>query len=263
MESITVRANAKINKYLDIVGKRPDGYHSIVTEMQEIDLHDIVTVKLTDDVSGILITCDNPDLPTCERNIAYKAAELFPLKTGVEISIQKRIPVMAGLGGSSTDGAAALIALNKLHGDMFTRDELLAMGSQLGADVPFCLVGGRAKCTGIGDEIESLPDLDKEYYVIIQPDFCCNTRRAYRLYRPKIERVSCNIFHDLYNLSRDYRVDQVCEDLLQAGAAAATLTGSGSAVFSTFPDSESAESVYRKLEYPYKTIASNVRRNGI
>jgi len=271
MNSITLPANAKLNLFLDIAGKRDDGYHDIITEMQEIDLCDTVTVKLTK--SGIRVTCDNPAIPTDRRNIAYRAAELFMRESnlddgswGVKIHIKKRIPVMAGLGGSSTDGAAVLKALHSLwlmDDGVFGSCDLLKMGAKLGADVPFCLVGGRAECRGIGDIITPLPDLEPQFYAIIQPDFCCNTKKAYELYsqrRGDLQGDERNVFMELYN---DERINNACSELLQAGAQSASMTGSGSAVFGVFRDRKSAEAALKKLDYPFKQVACNIRRSGV
>jgi 4-diphosphocytidyl-2-C-methyl-D-erythritol kinase len=255
MNSVTLPARAKLNLYLDIVGKRDDGYHNIVTEMQEIDLADTVTVTLKE--TGIRVTCDNPALPTDNRNIAYRAAELF--HTGSEIHIEKRIPVMAGLGGSSADGAAVLKGLNQLH-KRFTEIELLKIGARLGADVPFCLTGGRAKCEGIGDIITPLPDLPGQFYLIVRSDFCCDTKFAYSLYKPDIKRTKPNIFQDLY---KDERIERICDELLRLGARTASMTGSGSAVFGVFGSYEQAESALNNVNYPFKIITNNTRRNTV
>jgi 4-diphosphocytidyl-2-C-methyl-D-erythritol kinase len=260
--TLTIKAHAKLNIYLDIVGKRADGYHNIVTEMQEISLHDTVTVtRLSENPRlfgspKISVTCSDPRIPTDERNIAYRAAEAFIEFSGMtgldgaEIHIEKRIPVMAGLGGSSTNGAAVLRAMNSLSG-VFSEGALHRIGADLGADVPFHLVGGRAKCEGIGDIITPLPDLPPQWYVIIQPDFVCDTKSAYALYNSEIKQNHRNVFMDLYN---DERLNRICDDL------SATLTGSGSAVFMTFDNETSAKSAFEKLDFPFKTIATNIRR---
>jgi 4-diphosphocytidyl-2-C-methyl-D-erythritol kinase len=245
MSLITLNANAKLNLTLDITGKRPDGYHNIVTEMQEISLHDTVTVTRLSGSQNISVTCNDPQIPTDERNIAYRAAKL--MNCGAKIHIEKRIPVMAGLGGSSTNGAAVLKALSELTGQPIPE-----ACAKLGADVPFHLIGRRAKCEGIGDIITPLPDLPPQWYVIVQPDFVCDTKSAYALYKPGIIRTKSNIFQDLYN---NEQLNVICS------RHNARLTGSGSAVFITFDDEKSAESMYKELDYPFKTIATNIRRN--
>ena len=157
----TVRARAKINLTLDVTGRREDGYHTVEMVMQSIALHDTVrvtTIHGEKKPRGIVLSCSLPFLPTDERNLAYRAAELFYKETGAlletcEIHIEKRIPVAAGLAGGSTDAAAVLRALNALHTAGLTDDELCEMGLKLGADVPFCLRGGTMLAQGIGDTI--------------------------------------------------------------------------------------------------------------
>ncbi|MCL2072150.1 MAG: 4-(cytidine 5'-diphospho)-2-C-methyl-D-erythritol kinase [Oscillospiraceae bacterium] len=262
MNPLTIQANAKLNLCLDIVGKRDDGYHNIVSVMQEIDLADIVYVRITD-ARDIQVSCDNPAIPVNGRNVAYRAAERFlrecRIRRGVQIHIQKRIPVMSGLGGSSTDGAAVLKALNSLCGEILCDDELIKMGAELGADVPFCIVGGRARCSGIGEIIKPLPDSPSQFYVIVRPDFCCCTKSAFGLYNDGFKRGSkANIFEELYN---DERINRIRDELIAAGAKTASLTGSGSAVFGVFDDYKSAASAkaaFDLSDYPFKYIAKNV-----
>ena len=261
MKSITLNANAKLNIFLDITGKREDGYHDIFTEMQEIDLGDVVTIESTESQTGISIDCNNSAIPNDERNVAYRAAELFMRELGVDLGVRitiiKKIPVMAGLGGSSTDGAAVLKGLNLICGGVFTERELLKLGGRLGADVPFCIVGGRAECRGIGDVITKLPDLKSLFYAIVKPDFGCDTRNAYSLYSPGIKRILPNLFQQLHN---DERINRICDKLISAGAKFASMSGSGSAVFGIFDDLKSAESALESFEMPFKIIAQNVKK---
>lgn len=285
-----VNAYAKINRYLNITGKREDGYHDIITEMQEIDIADTVTVHITD-CGNIRVSCDNPLIPSDNRNIAYRAAELFRQKIagligerserlfGVNVDIQKRIPLMAGLGGSSTDGAAVLKVLSSLcesneyglRGISFSKDELMKMGAELGSDVPFFLVGGRAECTGTGVLVTPLPDLPPQYYAIIQPDFYCDTKAAYELFDKSMQisdDKSGNVFQRLYRLYyKDERIERICSFLMRNGAEYASMSGSGSAVYGIFSDEESAKyalAVFEKEEPFYKRyLAKNVIRGGV
>jgi 4-diphosphocytidyl-2-C-methyl-D-erythritol kinase len=265
MRSLTLAANAKLNLSLDIAGKREDGYHNIVSEMQEIDLADIVTVRISDSphvAAKIRIICDDPRIPDGRRNIANRAAEAFVRETGLhlvaKVQIEKKIPLMAGLGGSSTDGAAVLKALNRLNGDLLSESELVRIGAGLGADVPFAIVGGRAKAEGIGEILTKLEDLPEQFYVIVQPDFYCDTRQAYTLYseNPVSRGDYANVFQKLY---ADPRIERICSELLNLGASAASMTGSGSAVFGVFGDSAAAKSALESLQYPFKCVARNVR----
>ncbi|MCL2755296.1 MAG: 4-(cytidine 5'-diphospho)-2-C-methyl-D-erythritol kinase [Oscillospiraceae bacterium] len=262
-----IRAGAKLNLTLDIVSKREDGYHNIASEMQEIDLADDVSVTLTPR-AGIRIECDNPKIPTGIKNVAFRAAKLFLEETGlyvgVKIVIRKRIPLMGGLGGSSTNGAAVLKALNHMQeefqGKCYDDDTLRGFAARLGADAAFSLVGGRAKCEGIGDIITPLPDLPPQFYTIIQPNFCLDTREGYALYdrNPNIERKSANVFQDVYN---DPRINAICDRLTAHGAKSAVMTGSGSAVFGVFESADAAQSateLFPKDDFPFRCVAQSV-----
>lgn len=184
----TVRARAKINLTLDVTGRREDGYHTVEMVMQSIALHDTVrvtTIHGEKKPRGIVLSCSLPFLPTDERNLAYRAAELFYKETGAlletcEIHIEKRIPVAAGLAGGSTDAAAVLRALNALHTAGLTDDELCEMGLKLGADVPFCLRGGTMLAQGIGEELSLLPDMPHCWVVLCKPPFAVPTKEVYQ-----------------------------------------------------------------------------------
>ena len=257
MKSVNVKARAKLNTFLDILGKRPDGYHEVLTAMCAIDLADDVTVSI-EDGDGIDVTCSDP---TITENTAYKAAELFLRKAGIRkrisIDIVKRIPVMAGLGGSSADAAAVLHALNALAGEPFRLEQLLELGAEVGADVPFCVHGGHALCTGTGATVsEVLPPLDCAF-VIVKPEFGCCTKTAYTQYGikpiPKTEfRYYYNVFEKLHN---NPEICRIKADLMNAGATASCLTGSGSAVYGVFGDREAAQKAFRALTYKEKYIA--------
>ena len=152
---ISEKAYAKINLFLDVVGKRADGFHEIKSVMQSVSLFDEVDVSVERaDYSCITIKVENSDIPADERNLAYLAAEAFLDKTGisaaVDITLRKYIPDRAGLGGGSSDAAAVLRALNMAFGDPLSKNELIALAEALGSDVPFCLVGGTRLCEGKG-----------------------------------------------------------------------------------------------------------------
>lgn len=282
-DKIAVPAYAKVNLFLDIVGVLPNGYHSLNNIMQQIDLHDTVTVSFkANDENTIEISCDNPDIPCDERNIAYKAAELFmktaDIKGKIFVQIEKHIPVMAGLGGSSTDGAAVLKALNTIHNGIFTRSQLEETGAKLGADVPFCLRGGSAVCKGIGEKMTDIQSLEHCSLVVVKPDFSCNTGEAYKLYDKKptksvgeptetvraMERGNLravgnklyNVFETLYG---DPRIEKIKSELLSLGACGAALSGSGSAVFGIFEDEKTAVNAVGKLSYPFVKVCGIIR----
>lgn len=273
-EAISLAANAKINLYLDITGRRSDGYHLLETVMQSVDLSDIVTVSLAK--SGISAFCTNPDIPQNEKNICHKAAKLFFERTGsaqgAEIRIDKRIPDGAGLGGGSADAAAVLSALNTLSGLPLQSDELSELAAAVGADVPFCLVGGTRVCKGIGDEVEPAKPLPKRFYLIVKPNFRCPTAEAYAKYdsspiAPKNGlEAFCNAgsrYHEkLYNIFehiyRDERIFALKNALAETGALGSSLTGSGSAVFGVYETRERAMSAAKAFPSQFTAVASPV-----
>jgi 4-diphosphocytidyl-2-C-methyl-D-erythritol kinase len=249
----SVKAYAKLNLFLDILGKREDGYHEILTTMCMIDLADDVqiTVSEGEGISGV-----------DSDNTAYKAAKLFNAKKHINIKITKKIPVMAGLGGSSADAAAVLRALNALFEEPFTLDELMQMGAEIGSDVPFLIHGGHALCKGTGTEIAEILPLPDCFFVIVKPDFECSTKEAYALFGanppPKTQRQEgkiYNIFEYLYN---NPEIERIKQQLLSLGGKNAGLTGSGSAVFGVFESFENAEKAYKCLDYDVKFIARPV-----
>lgn len=270
--SLTVKAYAKINLWLDITGKRSDGYHTLNTVMRRIDLCDEVTVE-TNGSGEVSVSCDVQNIPSNEQNIAYKAAKAFFMRTGknmgANIHIVKRIPTEAGLGGSSADGAAVLCALNELCGHPFTVPELCGIGASLGADIPFCIAGGTARCTGIGDIIEPVPCSDFAV-LVVKPEFSCNTAEAYRKYdsspipeRPGFDAFCASLISarsqfpfNMYNVFEklycDEKIERIKTDLLDAGAEGACMSGSGSAVFGIFDSMEEARKAEEMLGYGTK-----------
>ncbi len=273
----TIKAYAKINLFLDITGRLENGYHTLNTVMQQVDLYDVVTVEISEG-NDIIIECSNPDVPCNEKNIAYKAATAFmnQIKKSAEIhiSIQKNIPLEAGMGGSSTDGAAVLKALNELYGNPLTIEELCNIGEKLGADVPFCIVGGTAVCKGIGEIITPIKS-NKDYVIaLVKPDFSCNTATAYGIYdkklipeNPKFKEfvdslsyktdkwagMMYNVFEALYD---DNRIAEITSYFKNNGADGSILTGSGSAVFALFRNKENAESALSIIDAPFKKIVN-------
>ncbi|MFH1709750.1 MAG: 4-(cytidine 5'-diphospho)-2-C-methyl-D-erythritol kinase [bacterium] len=179
--AIKLRAYAKLNLTLNITGKRPDGYHEIDSVMQSISLHDEIDMKTAD--SGIKVKCS---IPGIEDNIVQKAAELLfaeaKIKGGVHIQIKKNIPLSAGLGGGSADAAATLIGLNKLFNLNLHRDRLLEIAAKIGSDVPFCLVGGTARCTGRGEKMERINPQTGSVFLLAIPKIEVSTKIVYDKY---------------------------------------------------------------------------------
>lgn len=271
-------ANAKVNLYLDITGIRADGYHLLETVMQSVDLCDVVTVSLGGE--GIRVECSNPEIPSGEGNICHKAAERFARALGkplsVGIRVEKRIPHGAGMGGGSADAAAVITALNAMCGNPLDDEDLLRLGAEVGADVPFCLRGGTKVCRGIGDEMTEIEPFPERVFLVVKPDFACDTRGGYARYDkapiPKCGKMSefvksgerfpkmmYNAFQTLYN---DEQINGIAQRLNDSGAEGAILTGSGSAVFGVFPSEQSARAAAR--EFPkYFTAVCRPAQKGI
>ena len=248
---------AKINWFLRILGKRPDGYHEVVTVLQTISLHDELTIQLSED-GPITLTCDDPSIPTDRDNLILKAVDLFQDHFGAAIELQKRIPALAGLGGASSNAAVTLLAINKLRKSADI--EKFKPGS-LGADVPFFLHGGRCAATGTGTDLTPLPDGPKQYLIVITPNAKVSTAHAYAslnaasLTTSNSASILSSSLADLnsadsrqWPLRNDFErvifeiepeIERAKLALLEAGAWGALLAGSGSSVFGVF-DNEAA-----------------------
>ncbi|MCC5639707.1 4-(cytidine 5'-diphospho)-2-C-methyl-D-erythritol kinase [Nostoc sp. CHAB 5844] len=190
MRSYSLIAPAKINLYLEIIGDRPDGYHELVMILQSIDLADKIHVRAISDAT-IRIHCNHPQVPTDKTNLIYRAAELmakqFPEAAakygGVEITLEKNIPVAAGLAGGSTNAAAVLVGIDLLWNLGLTQTEIEELGASLGSDIPFCVAGGTAIATGRGEQLAPLPSLDHIYIVLAKyRSLEVSTAWAYKTY---------------------------------------------------------------------------------
>ena len=247
--------------------------------MQQIDLYDNITIE-TLDGDGIFIECDNPSVPCNEKNIAYKAAAAFMkevnIKADIHIKIEKHIPLEAGMGGSSTDGAAVLTGLNQIYNNLFSTEKLCEIGAKLGADVPFCITGGTAVCKGIG-EIITPADCRKDYtFLVVKPDFSCSTPTAYKAYDENpvpgntdfdkfVTSLTLgadmwagkmyNVFEKLYN---NPEIAEITDIMRKNGAVGSILTGSGSAVFGVFTDNEKAVKALENIDLPFKIIVNPI-----
>ena len=177
-----MHAYAKINLYLDVTAKREDGYHDILSIMQAVDLHDVVRVSVKQQEPGRISLCCGAGLPCDERNLAYRAAMVYfgnEVPCGIEIHVQKNIPMQAGLAGGSADCAAVLRLLNR-HFAKYSESELLALGASLGADVPFCLTGGTQITRGIGELMQPCAPMPDCFLVIARGGEGVSTPQAYR-----------------------------------------------------------------------------------
>ena len=272
----TVQARAKINLTLDVTGRREDGYHTVKMVMQSVTLHDTVKVTVTHGERkprGILLTCNLPYLPVDDRNLAYRAAELFYKETGTlletcEIHIEKRIPVAAGLAGGSTDAAAVLRALAALHAVGLTDDELCAMGLKLGADVPYCLRGGTMLAEGIGEELTALAPMPHCWVVLCKPPFAVSTKEVYQAIdavdikkRPDtvgmvkaleksdfagVCRRLSNVMEEVTAAKRR-QIGEIKAFLTENGADGTLMSGSGPTVYGLFLDEGRAKTAAKML----------------
>lgn len=193
---LRVQAHAKVNLYLDVIGKRPDGYHEIETIFHSIGLHDDIYLRRRTD-RRITVHCKHPHVPSDPRNLAYQAAKLLlddnPELNGADIRIQKRIPVAAGLGGGSADAAAVLCGMNVLFDLDLTQTDLMKFGGRLGADVPFCILGGAALGRGIGEILTPLPPLDEAWILLANPGFAVSTAWVYQQINLSLTRPKKNV----------------------------------------------------------------------
>lgn len=274
--TVRIQAYAKINLHLDVVGLREDGFHNVVTVLHSLSLCDIVDVELSDG-GDIVIECDKVGVPLDEKNIAHKAAKLFfdslGRRSGVVIRIKKNIPMAAGLAGGSADGAAVLIGLNKLFEEPFSSNELCEIGARLGADVPFCILCGCAYSEGRGDLPQSLPTLSRDMiFVVACGGEGVSTPRAYAMlddaynsfadYRPEsvdniIGAIGRNDFDalagSLFNIfeapisNEREAVGEIKRIMLDCGARAAMMSGSGPSVFGMFEKMTDAEAAVRAI----------------
>jgi len=271
MKELQLRASAKINLSLKILGLREDRFHEIDSVMQSISLSDAVILSERD--SGIMVDCDDPAVPGGEKNLAYKAArsflELSKVKKGVGISIKKTIPVAAGLAGGSADAAAVLIGLDTLFGANLSKVQLSSIGAEIGSDVPFCLVGGRCRVRGRGELVEQMPVIPVMHFVVVVPEVEISTKWAYEEYdrwsmrtRGTIKSVksgetfSETVHNDLEEaISSKYpQVSKVKRALLNAGATVASMSGSGPSVFGMAPDGKTADGIAAKMKNSYEKV---------
>jgi 4-diphosphocytidyl-2-C-methyl-D-erythritol kinase len=271
MKPFVVKAYAKLNLALDLVGRREDGYHLLRMVNQSVSLADRLTVLPSD---MLLVGCDDVDLPDGSENIAYRAAEHFyeivPEAPKIQIQIEKHIPHEAGLGGGSTDAAAVLQILNQISGKPFSEKALLALGEKIGADVPFCIRGGTALVEGIGEQIIPLNEMPDCKIVLCKPKIGVETKAAFEMSDRLPSLLACysenvkqavkegdliklsaslgNFFEDILKLPEILKLKAA---FLKMGALGAAMTGSGSAVFGIFDDAVLAQKCVDSLKKQY------------
>lgn len=271
-EKLTLKAPAKINLGLDVLGRRDNGYHDVRMVMQSIGLYDDVTIEKVEE-PGICLEINLDFLPTDERNIAYKAAKLlmdeFAISTGVKIKLEKHIPVAAGMAGGSTNAAAVLEGMNTLFSLGLTQKELMERGVKLGADVPYCIMKGTALAEGIGEILSPLPPLPECHILIAKPDISVSTKEVYEeldskeipehpeidgilegLKEANLEKIVSAMGNVLERVTvQKYPViDEIKQVMKKAGAMNAMMSGSGPTVFGIFKDRETAELAQQEIQ---------------
>ena len=273
MEQIIKKAKAKINLGLDVIRRREDGYHEVKMIMQSVDIMDILTFTKTQTHRIKIIAGDSAvveHIPTDDRNLIYKAAKLllekFPEKiTGVEIHLEKNIPVAAGMAGGSTDAAATFTAMNELFELELSVEELMRLGVKIGADVPYCIMGGTALSEGIGEILSPVCTPPFCYLVIVKPDLNVSTKYVYEnlklsedIKHPDIDALLEAIREgNLHTMAKRMEniletvtavkypvIEEIKEMLCRQGALNALMSGSGPTVFGIFENEGDAKKAY-------------------
>ena len=291
MNQVELRALAKINLGLDVLGRRENGYHDVRMVMQSIYLYDEVKIEKMS-IPGVEVATNLDYLPTGGDNIAYKAAKLlrdeFRISDGVKITLNKHIPVAAGLAGGSSNAAAVLFGMNRMFRLGLSQKSLMDRGLKLGADVPYCIMRGTVLAEGIGEELKPLPDMPKCTVLIAKPPVSVSTKAVYEALdskeitaHPDIDAIIKGLEqHDLRkiagamgNVLEDVTIPmhpviaRIKQEMIEAGALGAMMSGSGPTVFGLFTSRSSAREAQKRIREKaltrqvYVTNMHSVRRN--
>lgn len=271
--SCTAAAFGKLNLTLDIVGRTQDGYHELETVMQSVSIFDSLDMQINNTGENKII-CDKQGFPTDSSNLIWKAIDAFEkytgLKTGgVTVSVDKCLPSMAGMAGGSADCAAALFALDAMFETGLSKRQLCEIGVTLGADVPFCIIGGTQLCRGVGEKMTAL-GLPRCAFVVVKPEVSISTPEAFRKYdslknvrhcdtkafvsrlnKGDIAEMCAKMFNALEFAAQDEQIEQAKQKLLATGALGSLMTGSGSAVFGVFDHPQKAKAAFEIIKKDY------------
>ena len=271
MNGYEKKAYAKINLGLDVVRRLENGYHEVKMVMQTVGIYDVLTFEKIEE--GIVVSTDSGELPTDENNLIYKAARLmrerFGLQEGVRIHLQKNIPIAAGMAGGSTDAAATLKGMNELFDLKCSMEDLQEIGVRIGADVPYCVMGGTALAEGIGERLTALPAAPDCFLVVAKPDISVSTKFVYE----HLDAAGVSKHPDIDGMVEAIeagslqgvveRMENVLESvtipahpiiatikkrMLELGAVNSLMSGSGPTVFGVFTDEVTAENAYEQLK---------------
>lgn len=272
MNQIVRKAYAKINLGLDVIRRKENGYHEVAMIMQTVSIYDTLTFE-KGKTAGISITVDKQELPTDKNNLIYKAADLlcerYQLQEGIHISLQKNIPIAAGMAGGSTDAAAVFHGMNELFDLKMSMEDMQKLGVKIGADVPYCIQAGTALAEGIGEILTKLPAMPTCYLVIAKPDISVSTRYVYE----NLHANSLKEHPDIPGMTQAVRtgdldgviarmenvletvtikeypiISQIKEFMLAHQADGALMSGSGPTVFGVWKDKEAAHEAYLALQ---------------
>lgn len=275
MTTVSILAPAKINLYLNVAGKRPNGYHDIESVMQSVSLFDKLTVTKANNAQGASIVLESHGIPVPdgEGNLIYRAAELFFEATNItnyniSFYLEKNIPTEAGLGGGSSDAAAAIIALDRLYGTNLSIDEMCKIGVKFGADIPFCIKKGTVTAEGIGEIMNRIEAMPKCGIVVAMPKGGkVSTAEAYRridaigayadvpfadfleaMKKGSLAEIAANMYNKFELVTPEETGSlTLVREMLHLGAIGARMSGSGASVFGVFPDENAAKAAYAKL----------------
>lgn len=276
MKEIYIKARAKVNLNLEILGKREDNYHNLESVFQKINLYDEIYIKKTE-TDDFKLNINVKELDTKE-NIIYKAyvklKEQYKAISGIEVTVNKKIPMQAGMAGGSTDCSAFIIAMNRLFDLKLTKKEMETLGKSLGADVVPCFYNKAVKAEGIGEIITNIDTHFKYYMIIIKPKIACNTKEMFQKLDTEegilqlhtseniikaLENKDIHLLADnLYNVFEEVIqekgiIQDIKKELIKNGALQALMTGTGSCVYGIFKDKQSAKDAYIALKDKYQT----------
>ncbi len=271
MEQCVRKAFAKINLGLDVIGRLENGYHEVKMIMQTVGIYDVLTLQKRP--QGIVVTTDNGELPTDENNLIYKAAKLmlekYRITEGVQIHLEKNIPIAAGMAGGSTDAAGTFWGINELFEIGASMQELCELGVMVGADVPYCIMGGTALAEGIGEKLTALPTPPDCYLLIAKPDINVSTKYVYEhldaegverhpdidgmilaLEQGDIEGIVTRLGNVLETVTvrKHPVIQEIKNSMLDNGAEGSLMSGSGPTVFGIFKEEATAQQALQKLQ---------------
>lgn len=271
MEKIVCKAMAKVNLGLDVLRRRQDGYHEVRMIMQSVDLYDVLTFEKTE-AAGIVIRTNKKNIPTDQRNLIYKAADLlmrkYSITDGLCVTLEKRIPMAAGMAGGSTDAAAVFVAINELFSLHMTQESMCELAVTIGADVPYCIVGGTVLAEGIGEKLTKLADAPACTLLIAKPSVGVSTKYVYEnlhadklRQHPDIDGMLTAICEDdldgvakrLGNVLETVTVkaypviEKLKSWMMEHGAVNALMSGSGPTVFGIYKEAQEAQRACEQL----------------